>query len=136
MPSEIYNKEEFSKIAAQRSIEDAERRPAQLEELTKRTMEARRALFAALEGIGHVVDTFEPASDKYVKTLRDFNSSAVLELKNGMRAFEDVRKFFLADEHVEEVRRLKEFVELCERLKALKDSGFLDAMADTILKLS
>jgi hypothetical protein len=30
--------------------------------------------------------------------------------------------------------RLREFVELCERLQKLKESGFLDAVADTMIK--
>lgn len=58
------------------------------------------------------------------------------ETKQILSAFADVRKFFLDDCHETEVRRLAEFVGLCERLKALKESGFIDRIADTMLTLS
>ena len=35
-----------------------------------------------------------------------------------------------------EIARLKEFVNLCERLRRLKRNGVLDALADTIIKLA
>jgi len=35
-----------------------------------------------------------------------------------------------------ERKRLSEFVDLCERLKKLKDSGFLDTVADTMIRLA
>jgi hypothetical protein len=58
------------------------------------------------------------------------------ETKQILGAFADVRRFFLDDQHETEVRRLADFVDLCERLKALKDSGFIDRIADTMLTLS
>jgi hypothetical protein len=58
------------------------------------------------------------------------------ETKQMLSALADVRKFFLDDRHETEVKLLGEFVDLCERLKVLKDSGFLDAVADTMLNLS
>lgn len=48
----------------------------------------------------------------------------------------DVRKFFLSEDHEKEVAKLREFIELCERLRALKNDGTLDKVADTILKLA
>jgi len=36
----------------------------------------------------------------------------------------------------EEIARLKEFVDLCERLQRLKRDGVLDALANTIIKLA
>ena len=36
----------------------------------------------------------------------------------------------------EEIARLKEFVDLCERLQRLKRNGVLDALAKTIIKLA
>jgi hypothetical protein len=53
-----------------------------------------------------------------------------------MSALKDVRQFFLEEAYETEVRRLHEFIDLCERLKALKEEGTLDAVADTILKMS
>lgn len=53
-----------------------------------------------------------------------------------MIALREVRQFFLEEAYETEINRLHEFIDLCERLKALRESGFLDAVADTILKLS
>lgn len=67
---------------------------------------------------------------------RQTKAAMEFETKGLLAACADVRKFFLSDDHTKEVQRLKEFVELCERLRALKADGTLDAVADTILKLS
>jgi hypothetical protein len=53
-----------------------------------------------------------------------------------MTALGDVRQFFLEDDYKKEIARLHEFIDLCERLKALKEEGLLDAVSDIILKLS
>jgi hypothetical protein len=58
------------------------------------------------------------------------------EVSAMMKPLEDLRKFFLGADHETEVARLREFVDLCERLEKLKESGFLDTVADTMLKLS
>ena len=47
----------------------------------------------------------------------------------------DVREFFLGREYDQQMARLTEFVELCERLEKLKESGFLDSVAETMLRL-
>jgi hypothetical protein len=53
-----------------------------------------------------------------------------------MGALKEVRQFFLDENYEKEINRLHEFIDLCERLKQLKESGFLDTVADTLLKLS
>jgi hypothetical protein len=53
-----------------------------------------------------------------------------------MTALRDVRQFFMDENYEKEIGRLHEFIDLCERMKALKQDGFIDAIADTILKLS
>lgn len=73
---------------------------------------------------------------KYLTDVRQTKMALGTETKQLLAQCQDVRTFFLSPEHASEVQRLKEFVEVCERLKALRDSGFLDSVADTILKLS
>jgi len=58
------------------------------------------------------------------------------ETRQMMRQFKEVRQFFLEESYTEEIRRLAEFIDICERLKVLSEGGFLDAIADTILKLA
>lgn len=99
------------------------------------TLAARKTLQTAIEGIGTAMHQFRPMSDEYVKDIRQCTSAAVFEVRNLIRACEDIRKFFISEQHTEEIKRLSEFVALCERLQALKTSGFLDSVVDTILKL-
>lgn len=77
--------------------------------------------------------------DQLAESLSEIKTKrAVIEIETKLMlsSFRDVRQFFMDDKHPEQCKRLAEFVSLCERLKALKDSGFLDTVADTILKLS
>jgi hypothetical protein len=53
-----------------------------------------------------------------------------------MTNLREVRNFFMDKDHASEIQKLQEFVELCERLKVLKESGFLDNVTDTILRLN
>lgn len=116
-------------------IAEAAKRPAQINSITEKVGQAREALFAAMADIGTTFHTFKEASDGIAKELHAFRSSVVTDLSKARSEMEDVRKFFLSKDHVVEIERLREFITLCEKLKALKDSGFLDAVADTILKL-
>lgn len=79
---------------------------------------------------------FIDASDKRLKDLRMSRMAFEVETKILMSQLKDVRSFFLDKAHDSEVSKLKEFVDLCERLQKLKQSGFLDTVADTIIKLS
>jgi hypothetical protein len=47
----------------------------------------------------------------------------------------DLRKFFLTSDHEEEMRRLKDFVSVAERLEKMAQSGTLDKIAEVMLKL-
>jgi hypothetical protein len=58
------------------------------------------------------------------------------EVNMSVRALEDLRKFFLGEQHEKEMARLNEFVRTCERLQALSDNGTLNAVADVMLKLA
>jgi hypothetical protein len=77
----------------------------------------------------------EEAINAQIASLRSKRSIAEFENKQLLTALGDVRRFFFDDKHQEEVKRLSEFVEVCERLQKLQTSGFLNAVADTILKL-
>jgi hypothetical protein len=77
----------------------------------------------------------EEAINAQIASVRSKRSIAEIESKQLLTALGDVRRFFFDDKHQEEVKRLSEFVEVCERLQKLQTSGFLDAVADTILKL-
>jgi hypothetical protein len=98
--------------------------------------QALGVLEASKEQFQGLVKDFAGMQRKYVEDLRLMRMSSVKELSETRRELADIRRFFLDQEHAVEVARLKEFVDVCERLHKLKESGFLDTIADTILKLS
>lgn len=114
---------------------EAEVRPDQLTVLLTKTIEAKEALYAAMADLGETVHGFKKLTDDYSKELHAFKSSVIFDLGAAKREMADVRKFFLEKEHVTEIDRLKEFLDLCDRFKKLKDDGVLDVITDVILKL-
>jgi hypothetical protein len=95
---------------------------------------------AAIEYLAtHVKQAWSDCEDELKEAICDMRAKKFAlegETRQILSAFGDVRKFFLDDRHEEQVKRLSEFVTLCERLKGLKESGFLDDVADTMLNLS
>ena len=75
-------------------------------------------------------------SSKVMESIRQTRVAIGLESKKLLDECSDVRKFFLSSDHEKETTRLREFIELCERLRALKNDGTLDKISDTILKLA
>ena len=53
-----------------------------------------------------------------------------------LQGMKDIRQFLLDPKHEEEMKRLKDFLDTCDRLKKLKDSGFLDQVCDVLLKVN
>jgi hypothetical protein len=72
---------------------------------------------------------------KALAEVREQRIALGMETRQLMTALKEVRQFFLDGDHAQQVKRLHEFVEICERLRALKEDGTLDAIADTMLKL-
>lgn len=116
-------------------IKESEKRPDQLTTLLNKTLEAKESLYAAMNDLGDVVANFKKTSDDYARDLHAFSSTVCLDLAKAKREMGDVRKFFLEKEHLTEIERLKEFITLCERFKALKDAGVMDVITECILKL-
>ena len=73
---------------------------------------------------------------KIMENIRQTRVAIGFESKQLLAECGDVRKFFLSDDHAREIAKLREFIELAERLRALKNDGTLDRLADTILKLA
>lgn len=108
-------------------------------ELTKldgQLSEISAALRRTMDELSVVYREVSEFTREATNATRSTRMAAVSELTQLSTALRDVRKFFLGAEYEQEQRRLREFVELCERLKSLKDSGFLDAVSDTMLRLT
>lgn len=104
--------------------------------LAERVLAAREFLSYSTRHIWAAWPEWQDQLDTELRNLRLIRMALESETKTCMKELSDIRKFFLNPEHEREVARLKDFVETCERLKTLKESGFLDAVADTILKLA
>lgn len=78
---------------------------------------------------------FQKSIKEALTTVREQRLALGSETRMLMGSLKEVRQFFLEDSYETEIQRLHEFIDVCERLKALKESGFLDSIADTILKL-
>lgn len=120
-----------SLIAEQISKLPAENRPNVLA-----AQDARKIIRELLDGIGGEMEKFNANSKKYLEDIRQTRFAVVSETASMTKELKDVRQFFLGSDYNEQVTRLREFVDLCERLHKLKQSGFLDSVADTMLRLA
>lgn len=109
---------------------------ATMSELLTQTEASVVALRTAVHGIGRELEELKPIKKAMLEELRSLRMTATHEIAQAIKPLEDVRQFFIGKSHEAEVSRLREFVELCERLERLKKDGFLDAVADTIIKLA
>jgi hypothetical protein len=126
---------DFNVELTAKSVEVATQKVVESENLVRRAEEAAAAMEYL---VNHVPVSWIQYRDYMLQALRDARATKVaieIETKQTLAALADIRKFFLDSRHEEEVQRLKEFVTLCERLRDLRDSGFLDTVCDTILRL-
>jgi hypothetical protein len=102
----------------------------------KAAEDARQIIHELIEGIGGEMEKFRADNKRYLEDIRATRFAMVAETSQMTGALKEVRQFFLGGDYKEEIARLREFVDLCERLNALKESGFLDNVADTMLRLA
>ena len=77
-----------------------------------------------------------PLFSNQIEKIRTTRMTVDREVTGIISAWRDVRKFFLDSDHDREMKRLREFIDLCHELKKLKEDGILDALSETVLKLS
>lgn len=138
MDGKITKKSEadFGTEVVRRATKHFEKGVNDAEELVVRAKAARDAIDAMADATPKAWFECVDILNSAIADARNKRFALDAETRNILASLGDIRKFFLDDRHEEEVRRLNEFVCLCERLKALKDEGFLDRIADTILSLS
>jgi len=132
----LINADRMAPMVAGWAIQIANKIPDIMSTLIEQTVEAKTALHLAVEGIGENAEKLKPIKQEVINELRGLRMTTATEVAAMLKPLEDIRKFFLGTEHDKEITRLREFVDLCERLEKLKQSGFLDTVADTMLKLS
>ena len=110
--------------------------PANQTELAVAIGEARRVLDDSIQNINATMQEYDRVMAEALATVRNKRMGTVAEAAATVTALKEVRAFFLGKDYKEEIARLNEFIDVCERLKKLKDSGFLDTVADTMIRLS
>jgi len=105
-------------------------------ELAVRSKEAREFLDWHIDHVKESWVKWLEESSKVMESIRQARVAIGFESKQLLAECSDVRKFFLSDDHDKEIAKLREFIELAERLRSLKNDGTLDKLADTILKLT
>ena len=109
--------------------------PNKMSKLAVYVCDSRDAIDKAMENIGCTMEEFDRRVTSAMDSIRSKRMSIVSEASLATNALKDVRQFFLGKDYEDEKNRLSEFVELCERLQKLKESGFLDVVADTMIRL-
>lgn len=130
------SEDEFSMEILQKMNKKVSETMDKTQELVDRATDARAAIEVLSGSFQQNWMEFMDTADTRLKELRMTRISVDTEVRQIMSALRDVRGFFMDKDYEAERVRLREFVEICERLKALKESGFLDTVADTMLRLS
>ena len=109
---------------------------AMLDEVNKQVTESRHQLQQLNNQVKALTEAILPQLSEQVSQIRSARMAATSEFQVILRDLSEVRKFFLASEHKEEVARLERMVELCRELKRLRDDGTLDAVLNAMLSAS
>jgi hypothetical protein len=110
--------------------------PRGLSNLATAAEDSRRVIDESMRGIGGIQQEFDAKLKLFLEDLRQTRFAVVAEVSQLSQPLKDIRQFFLGKDYEMEMARLRQFVELCERLVALKRDGTLDAVSDTIIKLA
>jgi len=105
------------------------------EEIANGIRDARAYLESCMNTMRKEWFDWQATADSSVRELRQFRMALTSESRQIAEACKDVRGFLMSDAHAEEMRRLQEFVALCERLRDLKNDGTLGYVVDAILKI-
>ena len=104
--------------------------------LKEEMVESRKSLEATFNEIQALNSKLLPMIKDEILALRNARMAIVQETQASLVALRDVRKFFLESDYDKEVKRLTEFTALCNELRKIKDNGTLDALCDSMLKLT
>lgn len=122
------------------AVEDHEHRVNKeiknLESLEGRARELYDSISFILRSTAEPMEEVHKQLARHLNELREKRFGLEAETRLIMNQLKDVRQFFLESNYEEQIDRLRDFVTVCERLQALKESGFLDTVADTMIRLA
>jgi hypothetical protein len=99
-------------------------------------IDGEKALRDATRAAKECMEETRSASKVLLDEVRQSKYAMLAEVSALVTPLKELRQFFIGSDYKEQVTRLSEFVDLCERMQKLKDSGFLDSVADTMLRLA
>jgi hypothetical protein len=131
----LYDRDSTNAAMLDHHETDVKKKIKSTEELTERARELTATIdYLVTELKGPWVE-FQEFVKGAIGTVREQRIAMGSETRLLMGSLKEVRQFFLEETYERERDRLQEFIDLCERLQRLKESGFLDTVADTLLKL-
>ena len=132
----LYDRDCIMPQAVDSHIKEAKENYKDTEELLNKARDLADSVSYLLTHFPEPWKEYSERVKKELEATRQIRFALENETRLMMAQFKEVRKFFLDEDYEEQVKRLSEFVSLCERLKALKEDGFLDTVADTMLRLA
>jgi hypothetical protein len=105
------------------------------DELGKQMVGFRGTLEELLDQVTDLTQVINPQIVNHIQNIRTLRQTVVTELQQALTAMRDVRKFFLESDYAKEMERLERFMATCRQLQELKQSGVLDAVCDTAIRL-
>lgn len=116
-------------------IAEINRQPQQLTNFARAAIDARNVADENTKALGGLMEDFNAKVKVSLEAIRQTRYAIVTEVSQMTTPLKEVRQFFLGADYKEQIERLTNFVDLCERLQKLKESGMLDAIGDTMIKL-
>jgi len=107
-----------------------------LDEINKEVKISKSILQEMANDCLAIQEILEPQLLHAIKRLRETRMTIRTEFSQTLNAMKDVREFFLDKEYEKEMSRLEKFVNIVSQFRELSNNGTLDAVSDTILKLS
>jgi hypothetical protein len=108
----------------------------QLADVKTELQEAKTVLQQLSNDVRALAGIVNPLLEEHVAALRRARMATVGEVHQTLTALKDIRKFFLDQQYTLEIDRLQQFVQLCQALADLKQSGVLDAICDSAIRLA
>lgn len=128
--------EEAGTALALNLLKDARRASALSAETLTHSADLMKSLANQAETMDEAVAKFKNSSHAYIEQIRTTKYAVASEVNQIIAPLREIRQFFMGRDYDQEIARLRDFVELCERLQKLKESGFLDRVADTMIRLA
>jgi len=133
-----YHGEKFESPSAHLLIAGGlmERTEELLKMVNEEIAESKKILQKLSNEVRVAFEAVHPTLIDQIKELRETRMTMVREIQAMLDPLRDIRKFFFSESHEQEMKELQKFITLCQELSALKQSGVLDAILDSVIRLS